>query len=75
MISARAGQFRTQRTTKKKLSFIPSTFNQAFWLSIALYHIGKHNTQSHDTVVAVQTSLRLLTLQRLTTVLYCTDNK
>ena len=30
MISARVGQFRTQRTTKKKLSFIPSTFNQAF---------------------------------------------
>ena len=75
MISARVGQFRTQRTTKKKLSFIPSTFNQAFWLSIALYYIGKHKTLSHDTVVAVQTSLRLLTLQRLTTVLYCTDNK
>ena len=75
MISARVGQFRTQSTTKKNLSFIPSTFNQAFWLSIALYYIGKNKTQSHDTVVAVQTSLRLLTLQRLTTVLYCTDNK
>ena len=59
MISARVGQFRTQRTTKKKLSFIPSTFNQAFWLSIALYYVGKHKTQSHDTVVAVQTSFRL----------------